>query len=498
MGERLHWNGVGKRRYTIGIHNVVLFVSDPTTETGYASGVAWDGVSAVNESPSGAESNDIYANDSKYATTRSLEQFGFTIEAYTSPEEFDQCDGAAEIGPGVKVHQQNRKPFGLAYCNTIGNDVMGMDFSEELHLVYNATASPSSANRSTVNESPDVSPLSWECVSTSIAIPGFKNSAHITFYKHLMSQSNWNILTDLVFGCDRNDSTLPTPQMIIDLFGGNEPVPVYDGNAYTSLESLLSGETGNVILRGYTDGDRTSSTGYTYPVNPRVVITLPNSTPKQVGFYIPCERDNVTGEPIDGDSTSGVFYLDTVDNGGVDVTYIMLRSVYSGLANDIYMLYSEYVNVMAQTFHFHPMWSEQISATYATGTNHDQPVSALASGDANDVLEMKTYPMAFSSVPTRNEDGYSYADYYHDAEVLSNGIVRIGYDVTREQQQVIEANARLNYKKRYGVDYPYPITDYEHNLATSPTLLESGYHYMTEEAYNDWCNYTGVVIPDTN
>lgn len=219
MSQRLTWDDTGNKKYTLGIHNVVLFVADPSAASGYAAGVAWDGVSAVNESPSGAEANDIYANDAKYATFRSAEQFGFTIEAYTSPEEFDQCDGAATIGPGVKVHQQNRKPFGIAYCNTIGNDTQGMDFSEELHLVYNATASPSDKNNETVNESPDVSPLSWECSTTSVNVPGFKPSSHLTFFKHLMDPADWEALLNLVWGSTSNDATLPTPATVISMFG---------------------------------------------------------------------------------------------------------------------------------------------------------------------------------------------------------------------------------------------------------------------------------------
>ena len=219
MSQRLVWDDTGNKKYSLGIHNVVLYVSDPSQSSGYAAGVAWDGVSAVNESPSGAEANDIYANDAKYATFRSAEQFGFTIEAYTSPEDFDQCDGAASIGPGVVVHQQNRKPFGLSYMNTVGNDTMGMDYSEELHLVYNATASPSDRNHETVNESPDVSPLSWECSTTSVNVPGFKPSSHFTFYKDKMDQADWATLLDLVQGSSSNDATLPTPQNIINLFG---------------------------------------------------------------------------------------------------------------------------------------------------------------------------------------------------------------------------------------------------------------------------------------
>lgn len=221
MPKKLEWDATGNKKYTLGIHNVVLFVANAATATGYENGVAWDGVSAVNESPSGAEANDIYANDAKYGSFRSAEQFGFTIEAYTSPEQFDACDGAAKIGPGVVVHQQTRKPFGLAYMNTIGNDTAGMDFSEELHLVYNATASPSDTNHETVNESPDVSPLSWECSTTSVNVPGYKPSSHFTFYKHLMNPADWNTLIDMIHGSSTADSTLPKPETIISMFGSS-------------------------------------------------------------------------------------------------------------------------------------------------------------------------------------------------------------------------------------------------------------------------------------
>lgn len=219
--SKLEWDATGKKKYTLGIHNVVLFVGDSTAATGYANGVAWDGVSAVNESPSGAETTDIYANDAKYGSFRSAEQFGFTIEAYTSPKEFDQCDGAANIGPGVIVHQQTRRPFGLAYMNTVGNDTEGMDYSEELHLVYNATASPSEANHETVNESPDVSPLSWECNTTSVNVPGFKPTSHFTFKKSEMAQADWNTLIDMIHGSANSESTLPLPSTIISMFGGS-------------------------------------------------------------------------------------------------------------------------------------------------------------------------------------------------------------------------------------------------------------------------------------
>lgn len=217
----LEWDATGKKEYSLGIHKVALFVSDSSTQTGYATGVAWNGVSAVNENPSGAEATDIYANDAKYGSFRSAEQFGFTIEAYTSPEEFDACDGAAKIANGVIVRQQTRKPFGLAYMNTIGNDTAGMDYGEELHLVYNATASPSSRDHATVNESPDVSPLSWECNTTSVNVPGYKPTSHFEFHSTEMDPTDWATLLAMVYGSGSSDPTLPLPETIISMFGAN-------------------------------------------------------------------------------------------------------------------------------------------------------------------------------------------------------------------------------------------------------------------------------------
>lgn len=215
----LQWDEQSKKTYQLGIHKVVLFVADSTSESGYATGVAWNGVSAVNESPSGAETTDIYANDAKYGSFRSAEQYGGTIEAYTSPEEFDACDGSAEIAPGVVVHQQNRKAFGLAFMNTIGNDTAGMDYAEVLHLVYNATASPSETNHETVNDSPDVSPLSWEFDTTPVNVPGYKPSSHFEFRSDRMNTTDWQNLLDKVHGTTSTESTLPTPAEIISMFG---------------------------------------------------------------------------------------------------------------------------------------------------------------------------------------------------------------------------------------------------------------------------------------
>lgn len=217
---RLIWDAIGERDYTVGIKEVVLFKSNSASATGYDNGVAWNGVSKITDSPEGAEATDIWANDSKYASFRSAEQFKGTIEAYTSPEEFDECDGCATIGEGILMHQQNRKPFGLAYVETVGNDTDGMDHGKIMHLVYNATASPTSKDHETINDSPNVNPLSWEFDTTPVSVTGYKPTSHLEFHSNRMSQAAWNQLVDLVQGSANGESTLPTIETIISTFGG--------------------------------------------------------------------------------------------------------------------------------------------------------------------------------------------------------------------------------------------------------------------------------------
>lgn len=219
--SKLQWDQTGDRNYHAGIHSVALFTSDPTAASGYATGVAWNGVTSIAESPSGAEATDLWANDSKYGSIRSSEQFGGTIEAYMSPEEFDACDGSATIGSGVVIHQQTRKPFGLAYKEYLGNDTEGMDHGEILHLIWNATASPSEQTHETVNDSPDISPLSWEFDTTPVNVPGYKPTSHIEFRSAKMGAAAWQQINDLVYGSENSEATLPTIDTILSQFGTN-------------------------------------------------------------------------------------------------------------------------------------------------------------------------------------------------------------------------------------------------------------------------------------
>ena len=539
---KLNWNKEAFRFYESGSSHVALYVHNKTPHTFYVTkpngtlidittsyydAVAWNGVTGFTVNATGGESNPIYANNEKYVNIISPEFYGGTIEAYTYPDEFGRCDGSITTSGGAEVHQQKRSMFSIVCMTKIGNAPNGLDFGEKIHILYNATATPAERPYTTINDSPEAITFSWE-FQTHLAEGGtidnvtYKGASYLVldsrklcmdktdsgYIPNAVKKSKWDAFKTLLFGrsgtgTDSN-GYLPMPPEIIAYFldGGTGPTPVYDGNAYTSLESLLAGDTGNVIVRGYTDGDREyTDRGHTYrqPVNPRIIVTMPDLTSKQVGFYLPYERDLETGEPVDGDSSGGAFHLETVTHNGEDVTYIMIRSTFSGLPDNIYMVYSDYIDAVCGTFHFNPVWESQSSAVYAVGEHHDQSVAVLAAGDASDVLNYRTYPMGFTNSPSRDENGYSWNDYYHDPELLYDGkVVRIGYTVTRADQQVIELAAEANYRAKYGVDWRWSPTDYSHNLATSPVLLEDSYIYLTYEAYQDWCTYTGMVIPTTN
>lgn len=177
---KLQWDQAGERLYQTGDKQMALFVFNSTTKTidgettNYYNGVAWNGITAVTESPSGAEPTDLWADDTKYATMRSAEQFGGTIEAYTYPDAWEQCDGSITTN-GVTIGQQARKAFGLAYITTVGNDTELNDYGEKLHLVYNATANPSERSYATINDSPEAITFSWEFTTTPIDVgEGYK------------------------------------------------------------------------------------------------------------------------------------------------------------------------------------------------------------------------------------------------------------------------------------------------------------------------------------
>lgn len=175
MGERLVWDADSKRLYETGVRNGVLYTRD---EDGtYPKGVAWNGLTGVTESPGGAEATDLYADDIKYLSLRSAETFSATVEAYTYPPEFEECDGSASLVDGVTIGQQARKSFGLSYRTVIGNDVKGDDYGYKLHLIYGCTASPSEKGYQTINDSPEAITFSWEMDTVPVNVEGFKPTA---------------------------------------------------------------------------------------------------------------------------------------------------------------------------------------------------------------------------------------------------------------------------------------------------------------------------------
>lgn len=213
--SKLQWDKVGERLYETGVDRGVLFPMG--TDGAYGSGVAWSGLTAINESPSGGEANAFYADNIKYLNLMSAEDFGFSIEAYTYPDEWEACDGSIEIAPGVTAGQQSRKVFGLSYRTLIGNDVDGQDHGYKIHLVYGAQASPSGRDHGTVNESPEPTTMSWEATTTPVEVPGGKNSAHLVIDSTKTSAEKLAALEALLYGSDDAEAHLPMPSEIIEL-----------------------------------------------------------------------------------------------------------------------------------------------------------------------------------------------------------------------------------------------------------------------------------------
>lgn len=215
---KLVWDKVGERLFETGVDRGVLF---PMGDNGsYEAGVAWSGLTAVNESPSGAEPTPLYANNAKYLSLMSAEEFGFTIEAYMSPEEFDACDGSASFAKGVTITQQKRKQFGFSYRTRIGNDVEGDSHGYKLHLVYGCLASPSAKNHATVNESPEAATLSWEVTTTPVDVDGFRPTAHLIIDSTKVDATKLAQLETKLYGDESTGtSSLPLPNEVKTIMG---------------------------------------------------------------------------------------------------------------------------------------------------------------------------------------------------------------------------------------------------------------------------------------
>lgn len=207
----LTWDQTGEKLYETGVQKGVLYPMDGAV---YGKGVAWNGLTAVNETPSGAESTKLYADDIKYLDIRSAEEFGATIEAYSSPEEFDACDGTASLADGVNIGQQNRKGFGFCYRSTIGNDTEYNNYGYKLHIIYGLTASPSERSYSTVNDSPEAATLSWEVSSTPVNVAGFKPTSIVTINSKKINAEALKEIEDALYGTESVEPKILLPDEI--------------------------------------------------------------------------------------------------------------------------------------------------------------------------------------------------------------------------------------------------------------------------------------------
>lgn len=213
--SKLVWDQI--RTYETGVRNGVLF---PTTESGaYGQGVAWNGLTAITESPSGAEATALYADDIKYLNLVSAEEFSATIEAYTYPDEFMECDGSAFIADGVTIGQQNRKAFGLAYRTTLGNDTKSNEYGYKIHLIYGCLAAPSEKGYSTINDSPEAITFSWEVKTTPVTVTGYKPTALVVIDSTKVDSEKLAAFEKILYGSETSEPRLPLPDEVATLLG---------------------------------------------------------------------------------------------------------------------------------------------------------------------------------------------------------------------------------------------------------------------------------------
>jgi len=266
---RVVWDQTGARRYETGVDHGVLYI--PNGSGVYNTGFAWNGLTTVTESPTGAEANPQYADNIKYANLVSAEDFGATIEAFTYPPEFEQCEGFVTPQPGLTVSQQARKMFGLSYRTLIGNDVDGIDHGYKLHLVYGCLAAPSEKGRATINESPELVQFSWEVTTSPVAVTDLKPTAKLTLDSTLVDADALADLEDFLYGTVGTDPSLPLPDAVLALFAGTvtevtPTAPTY--NASTDIVTIPA-VTGVV----YSVNGVVTAAGAYGPITANVVVT---------------------------------------------------------------------------------------------------------------------------------------------------------------------------------------------------------------------------------
>jgi hypothetical protein len=271
---KLAWDQTGERVFETGVDHGVLYI--PNSNGVYDSGVAWNGLVTVTESPSGAESNKQYADNQVYLNLISAEEFGATLEAFTYPDEFAQCDGTATPNPGVYVGQQSRRSFGLVYRTRVGNDVDGADAGYKLHLIYGATAAPSERAYTTINDSPEAITFSWDLTTAPVQVTGLKPTASLTVDSTKVDADALANLEDLLFGTAGEDPSLPTPDEVLALFTGTvttvtPTAPTYNGTTHVITIPTVTGvvykingvtKTGTVTITQDTVVNAVPAAGY--------------------------------------------------------------------------------------------------------------------------------------------------------------------------------------------------------------------------------------------
>lgn len=285
---KLAWDKVGERRYETGVDRGVLFI--PNNLGVYNTGYAWNGLTSVTESPSGAESNKQYADNLVYLNLISVEEFSATIEAFTYPSQFEQCDGTATPTAGVSVGQQSRKSFGLCYRTRVGNDLTGTDYGYKLHLVYNALAAPSEKAFATINDSPEAITFSWEVSTTAVdpdtVVNGkpLKPTAQLTIDSTLVNSAKLAELEDLLYGTSGTDPSLPTPKAVLALFAGSTTEATPTAPTYNSTTKVITIPTVTGITY-YIDG--VAVTGTVTITADTVVTAVANP-----GYKLPAVTDD--------------------------------------------------------------------------------------------------------------------------------------------------------------------------------------------------------------
>lgn len=217
------WDNTGERLYETGVKQGVLY---PQNEQGlYPLGVAWNGLTAVTQSPSGAEATPLYADDIKYLNLMSVEEFGATVEAYMYPDEFKPCNGEGELADGITIGQQKRSPFGLCYKTTIGNDVLHNDYGYKIHIIYGALAAPSEKAYTTINDSPEAITMSWELTTTPVSVSGMKPTASLTIDSTKIEPEKLRKLEQTLYGTESEEPRLPLPDEIVTIINSDGQIP---------------------------------------------------------------------------------------------------------------------------------------------------------------------------------------------------------------------------------------------------------------------------------